>query len=268
MDHLNFDGFLDEDDEHEHDRQSGVHEQAQNIAFDAMDARGRRRRKLARQALVLWPDCCDALCILAEDEPDLDTAIELFRNAVAAGERALGPQVFKEDVGHFWGLLETRPYMRAKLNLAQVLCLVDAREEAVDTYNELLRLNPNDNQGVRTFLGPALLELGRYDEATALLTAYRDTHSAMWHFTWALLSFLKDSDGSLARRRLTAAFKQNPYVPDLMLGRQPLASTPPPYFQPGEVTEAEACVSHVLPTWQASEGAMAWLAERWDRIGT
>ena len=31
---------------------------------------------------------------------------------MAAGERALGPETYQRDVGHFWGLLETRPYMR------------------------------------------------------------------------------------------------------------------------------------------------------------
>jgi hypothetical protein len=30
---------------------------------------------------------------------------------VAAGERSLGPKAFEEDAGHFWGILETRPYM-------------------------------------------------------------------------------------------------------------------------------------------------------------
>ena len=39
--------------------------------------------------------------------------IEHMRRIVETGQRTLGEQFFKENRGHFWGILETRPYMRA-----------------------------------------------------------------------------------------------------------------------------------------------------------
>ncbi len=68
---------------------------------------------------------------------------------MAAGERALGPEVFETEAGHFWGVTETRPYMRARFGLAR--CLEDlertdeaighsgSMEEAVITVDELGR---------------------------------------------------------------------------------------------------------------------------------
>ena len=37
---------------------------------------------------------------------------------IAAGAEALGEINFQDDAGSFWGLLETRPYMRARHELA------------------------------------------------------------------------------------------------------------------------------------------------------
>ena len=41
-------------------------EAAQDIAYRAMEARGRKRVALARRALALWPECADAYLVLAE----------------------------------------------------------------------------------------------------------------------------------------------------------------------------------------------------------
>ena len=79
---------------------------------------------------------------------------------MAAGERALGAQAFEEDVGHFWGLLETRPYMRARAGLAASLWTAGDEVEAVEHYQDMLRLNPGDNQGHRYVLLGCLLQMG------------------------------------------------------------------------------------------------------------
>lgn len=84
--------------------------------------------------------------------------MELYEQGVEAGERALGSEAFEEWEGHFWGILETRPYMRARHGLA--LCLWEAGEskKAIEHYTEMLRLNPGDNQGIRYVLAGCLLE--------------------------------------------------------------------------------------------------------------
>ena len=89
---------------------------AQDIIYDAWEVTDPKRRvALARKALEISPDCADAYTLLAEETAgSLTEALNLYRQGVKAGERALGKEAFEEDVGHFWGILETRPYMRAR----------------------------------------------------------------------------------------------------------------------------------------------------------
>ena len=139
---------------------------AQDIIYDAWELNDRRRRvALARKALKVSPLCADAYVLLArETARNLDEAIDFYVQGLEAGEKALGKAAFRDDVGLFWGILETRPYMRARHGLAQALWDKGLRDEAVEHYQEMLRLNPNDNQGIRYPLIDCLLALLGSDE--------------------------------------------------------------------------------------------------------
>ena len=135
---------------------------AQDLIYDAWEtADPRDRVRLANEALLRSDDCADAYVIFAEEIPGtLEQKREMYTAGVEAGERAIGQRAFKEDVGHFWGLLETRPYMRARAGLAACLWQLGEREEAVAHYRDMLRLNPNDNQGIRYTLSAACSRWG------------------------------------------------------------------------------------------------------------
>lgn len=99
-------------------------EEAQDLVYEAWNAKDKRRVRLARQALRISPDCADAYVLLAEETArSLEEVRDLYEQGVKAGERALGPDAFKEFRGDFWGILETRPYMRARAGLAQQMSL-------------------------------------------------------------------------------------------------------------------------------------------------
>lgn len=71
-------------------------EQAQELVYEAWEVETPAERwRLARRALRLSPDCADAYLLLAEAaEPDLWEVLRLCQEAVAAAERALGPDAF------------------------------------------------------------------------------------------------------------------------------------------------------------------------------
>lgn len=136
-------------------------DEAQSLVYEAWNSDGSQRVRLARKALEICPDCADAYVILAEhDARDKEQALALFRQGVEAGERALGPEVFRGSAGRFWEVMEARPYMRARLGLAECLWEQGGREEALGHLRELLRLNPADNQGVRKILARCEFESG------------------------------------------------------------------------------------------------------------
>lgn len=235
-------------------------ERAQDLAYRAFEARGRRRVQLARKALGLSRDCADAWVILAESATDLERARELYAEGLSAGERALGPQLFEEEAGHFWGLVETRPYMRARLGLAQVLEALDRRDEAMAHYRELLRLNPNDNQGVRELVLPALLTAGHDDEAAALLDRYADDATAVWRYGQALVSFRAEGDSAATRARLHEALRANSRVAKYLGGAAPLPDEDPETYALGSQEEAVIAARTLAEAWRATPGATAWLA--------
>ena len=207
---------------------------AQELMYQAFGTTDPEERlKLARQALDLSPDCADAYVLLAEHAKSRKEALDLFEKGVAAGERALGPGAFRDDVGHFWGLLETRPYMRAREGLASKLWTMGRRDEAIRHLQDMLRLNPGDNQGVRYTLAGWLLAEGRDEELARLLEEY-DEGSAFWAYTKALVAFRRHGDTPETRKLLKVAKKANKHVPAYLLGRKPLPQERPGYYSPGD----------------------------------
>src|SRR5260370_24760432 len=109
--------------------------------------------KLASEVIKLDPDCVDALILLAKcTRLSGDRYAEKLREAVQAGERSLGKGFFDKHRGHFWALMETRPYMRARFELAMALGGNGDVAGSIGGFEEMLALNPNDGQGVREYL--------------------------------------------------------------------------------------------------------------------
>lgn len=234
---------------------------AQEKAFEAMEAPlAKERIALAKEALALSPLCSDAYLVLAREAADADEALELYRRAVAAGAEALGEAAFQNDVGSFWGLIQTRPYMRARHELALALWRLGHREEAVAHYQELLRLNPNDNQGIRYLLIDALLEFGRDADAGALLKRYENDGTAHWTWSAALLEFRRTGNSAAANKALARAVEANPHVAAYLLGAKPFPPTLPEYIGMGDESEAVAYAHDAAGAWEAASEAKAWLA--------
>ena len=244
-------------------KQSAVDE-AQLIMYDAWEApTGQRAVALAKKALTISADCADAYNLLAEETAEsFEEAIDLYRKGVEAGERALGKKAFKEDVGHFWGLLETRPYMRARAGLAQCLWEVGQLEEAVEHYWDLLRLNPMDNQGIRDLLMPYLIELGRDEEAEKLFKQFEEDGMAVWMYSRALLDFRKSGDSPAADKSLKAALDENRHVPSYLLGRKKMPRALPGHYGFGDGNEAVLYAHGNKAAWKATPGAVEWLAAK------
>ena len=231
--------------------------EAQDLMFDAFEADGPRRAALALQALAISPNCADAYLLLAEETTStLEEACALLEQGVAAGERALGPEPFEEDVGDFWGSFETRPYMRARAALAGALWALDRREEAVEHHRELLRLNPNDNQGLRDRQAEWLLWLERYDELDALLTAYEEDTAATLVYTKALAAFRREGDSSESARFLAEAQAANPHVTAYLTGRKPMPKRVPDAYVLGERSEAVSYAQTARALWAVVPGAL------------
>jgi tetratricopeptide (TPR) repeat protein len=199
--------------------------------------------------------------LLAEESAhSVEEARDLYEQGVRAGERTLGLQAFQEDVGYFWGLLETRPYMRARAGLAACLWRLGRRSEAIAHYTDMLRLNPNDNQGLRYSLLDCLIAEGDDAAVEKLLGDYAEDASAHWLYATALWTFRREGAGQKAEEALGKALEQNRHVPAYLLGRKRLPGRLPEYIGFGDENEAVSYAAQAIEAWRKTPGALEWLA--------
>jgi tetratricopeptide (TPR) repeat protein len=237
-------------------------EQAQDIMYKAWESSNRTQRlKLARKALDISADCADAYVLLAQENTKTPAEARAFyEQGVAAGERALQDE-FEELRGHFWGFIETRPYMRARLGLAQCLWELGELDAAVAHMGAMLELNPNDNQGVRYLYITLLLELEDSQRLEKLLKQYPDDWSAYWKYGVALHEFRKKGRRNKTDKLLADAIAYNPHVPPFLLGKKKLPKQTAGYYSPGDQNEAVDYVMDGIRPWAKTEGALDWLRE-------
>lgn len=233
-------------------------DRAQILAYSACEKEGTERKNLALKALDISRDCADAYVILAELDSDINRRRELYEKGVEAGRRVTGEETFKKEKGNFWGILETRPYMRAMEGLAETFWRTGNRKEAANIYETLLELNHNDNQGNRYAL--LLLYLLEYDlkKSQELLDRY-DEDSAFWNYDRALLLFLRDGITTNAKNALRKGFESNPYVAPMLLGIVPVPHLGN-YVSPGHPDEAASYAASSHSLWVDNPAAMKWLA--------
>ena len=234
--------------------------QAIELCYLAQGQRSRRELQLLREALRFDPDCADAYVQLAQRESDPAAAEPLYRKGVEAGKRALGEEPFTVPGYPFWGATESRPFMRAMSGLAEALDRQDRLAEAADVLAELLRLNPGDNQGVRYRYVPLLIEMGRLDEARALVESkeYQGDISALWDFAAALIAFEQKRPDE-ATALLKKAAKRNPFAPPMILNPDRVPPFGAPGWSPGDESEGVMIVDLLGPAWRSRPAAMSWL---------
>jgi len=238
-------------------------QKAQQIMYDAWDEQNPARRiTLAKRALQISSNCADAYVLLAEEEAQTpQQALKYYQAGVEAGRRALGEDFLTnpDNTGYFWGILETRPFMRAMEGLGTVQWELGHHEKAEQQYRELLRLNPGDNQGIRYLLLQLLIDMGRDEQARVLLNEHNEDWSADMAYTAALLAFRAKGDDPEAVQALERAFEVNQHIPDYLTGRKRIPAQRSNMITMGGEDEAINYTSAYLNHWRKTPGAVDWL---------
>jgi hypothetical protein len=112
---------------------------------------------------------------------------------------------------------------------------------------------------VRYTLTGYLLYLDRDGEVASLLQQFPEEESASWAYTKTLLAFRQAGDSPQARHPLEAAKKTNPHVPAFLLGKKHLPEEQPPFYSPGQESEAIVYGQMFLRCWRNTSGALTWL---------
>jgi tetratricopeptide (TPR) repeat protein len=210
------------------------------------------------RAVRLDPACLDARMLLATIAGGpRDELIEEFQQILVTGETDLGKKFFQENSGDFWLLIETRPYMRARARLAELLQDAGRIDEAIFHFEAMLQLNPNDNQGVRYTLMCCYLQTGRLEASRKLFSRYNE-ETALWLWSRVLERYLAtelpEAIGLLAKAR-----KENRYFEEFLTKRRALPKDPPTYYSPGSVSEGVVCIATIGKAWKQYPEVLMWL---------
>jgi len=219
-----------------------------------------RKVALAKKILQSNDDIVEAHHILADFAAHNEKErIAYLEQAVAAGERHLGETFISENAGYFWGIWETRPYMQALLELAEGYAGLKKDSDAIKIYQQMLVLNPNDNQGVRHVLISLYLEARLLNEVDKLLKEYEEDRSAFLLFSRVLLAYIRNGDTPQTRELRKQAVSYNKYVPKLLAGRIKMPRQQPEYYGPGDKDEAIIFTTFNQQLWRGVAGSIPWL---------
>jgi tetratricopeptide (TPR) repeat protein len=215
---------------------------------------GKYRVDFINTALKVYPHMPDAWNLLAQELcKNSKEEVEFYRKAIAAGEIDLGTEFFVKNVGHFWGIIESRPYMRAKFALANALWEIGLKIEAISHLNDSLRLNPNDNQGVRYNLILWLLSIDDLKSVSEFVAekAHGPNSFAFANFNQVLYLFKKYGNSSQKfKAALQNAHKCNPLVAKYLTGELKIPKKEPAHYSLGSKEEAIIYASMSIKIWK------------------
>lgn len=169
-------------------------------------ATDRERLKWVRKARAVDPDDIDAaLQETLLTSKGLHESLKKLKALLEVSTRQMEEKGYFEPdcIGSFWGLVETRPYMRLRYTYLE--CLMEAQQirPAIEECKALLRLSENDNMGVRDLLIAIYAYLQEEAPAEALLERY-GSQSSIFLFCMALLKYTlgKEKEAAVFLRRL------------------------------------------------------------------
>ncbi len=135
------------------------------------------RLRYAQKALELAPDNFDAEAMVIElSAAGYFDRLQKLEKAVIRATAVMKKNGYMdvENIGKFWLITETRPYMRLRTNYAITLVGCGMYRKAITELEELLRLCTNDNPGNRYLLIHLYTLLEMEQEALILYDKYGD----------------------------------------------------------------------------------------------
>ena len=219
-------GDVEEDDEA---RSDDILEQAYN-ADTKMKA-----KELAKKALIIYPDNIDAMCFLAELENKDSRKLMAYNKVIEKGEELL-KEYFDDSVGYFWGIIETRPYLRAKAGRVRVFIYMKKYKEALTECEDILRLNKDDNMGIRYCLVNLYCYLKEYDKLEKIIKDYEeDTAYVLFPQT---IMYFKQGNMEKVKEYLKLLNESNKYIINMLIGREKMLNEIPQYYSLNSKEEA------------------------------
>lgn len=230
-------------------------EKAIDLVLDAYDQEPQIGFEYIADALELDPDCIEAYEFLGccYDIPAIATAF--FEKGIQIGRNKFGGEYLKNNRGHFWGLHETRAFMRCLQFYADCLYQIGKVHDSIKVLEEMIELNPNDNQGVRDQLLLYSIEIGDKDKFIKYQKKFKNDFMTFSAFNKVLFAFINGGESKSAERMLKNAISINKHVAAKLLSNHDVTYNSDGYVS-GSEDEADYYVSQAKKIWKSHPEAI------------
>lgn len=230
LDKINYNINNYEEDETDSSRSDDILEEAYNA--NSL----KQARELAKKALIIYPDNIDAMTFLASLESNETKGLQKINNAILKAEEMLKRDNYFNNVGHFWGIIETRPYLRAIAERIRIYISLKQYENALNDCKEIIRLNSNDNMGIRYTLMNLYCHLDKYEELYELCEKYKEEDA--YELFPLTISYYKQNNMDKVKEYLDRLNKCNKYLIGFLTKKIAIPKGHPEYYSSGSVEEA------------------------------
>ncbi|HOL21552.1 MAG TPA: hypothetical protein PLQ41_01690 [bacterium] len=229
-----------------------------------MIGRLKEAEKELKRILRHLPDHLDALhhlAIIKEQMGDTESAFYIWGQAIRLGKKAF-PDKFKLGRDRLeWGFLNNRPFLRCMHAYGLSLLERGNKKEALSIFEEILLLNPNDNQGVRELVVDLYFSFQQPEKVLEICRLYPDDiiPGVLYGRPLALFQLNRKEE---ATEHLEKAVKLSPLIARELLKKKHKR----PLIHPDMVTvggedEAYLYWEGSRNFWNGTPGAIEWLKE-------
>lgn len=200
--------------------------------------------KLAKKAYETSNECFDAILFQVDLEDHFHTQEKMLDEGLAKERKRLEKEGYfdKENIGHFYGIFETRPYIRGLNMKAFNLALSGKLTQAKNICKEILKLNENDNTGIRYLLMAVYAMLEDKKELDKLYKKYPEKNLSMLFPIFAIN--YKLGNYGKAKEILKEINKQNPNFIKLFEGTlEDDSKAPEGYYSIGDSSEVSILIN-------------------------
>lgn len=150
--------------------------------------------KYLKKALLLEPENIEAHQLMAEATArDKMELLQNLEQVIELGKKVMAEEGYdkKDYIGSYWGLHETRPYMRLRSDYIDLLISCAMYRRAIAEGEESIRLNENDNLGIRYQLMHLYVFLEEEEPALNIYRKYGEYEETQMLFPLSILYFKK-----------------------------------------------------------------------------
>jgi tetratricopeptide (TPR) repeat protein len=214
----------------------------------------------AQKANFLYSNNLIVINAMMEMSKSVITTKAWMEKGLLLASKVFDKQFEEENKGYYWGLNQTRPFIRMLLTKMDYLEEEGKRKEAIIVAERIIYLNEKDNNGVRDVLQRLYLMEKKFDDYIEIIEKFPDDYSVSYFYNYALyLYIIEGANHPDTEEAMQEAIEFNPFVLPYLTKKKKLGELNLNYYNPREEDGAQLYYEENIALWQTVYGVQNWL---------